>query len=251
MKNFIASWTKLNDDNICPYKFWLCHGSKYWRKDPIIPFTDNAVTLKGKAKHKAIEYIIKGLNRTGILLPGTESDLIWQAWWTDMLIAFVQEYPENEVEMKIGLDEQWQAHELGEYYKPLFYEGNIILHSAIDFICFDKPRARAETAVIIDWKSGKYREPEKYGQLAMYALLAMSLWRNLQSVDCVYVYLDQKIQKQQKWLRWDMPALQEKFSTKIAVMQHHLGLKDRVEVKTGNCHWCPATKEHCQWSKKN
>lgn len=246
MKNFITTWTKSQTYQACPRQFWLLYGSKHVLGKPEIPFKTNKYLEAGKKKHRLMERYAEKYN--------TPSDPLWQVWWGDFIDRTVRECPNLLIEEKIGVDYSWGTHSLGDYYKPLFGfdPSKIMIHGAIDLIATKEPPARAEEAVVVDWKSGKPRRSEVAGQLAMYALMVLLRYRkNMKKISCLYVFLDHKKFQKQIWESKDLPFLQSAFDERVSELQnafHSSRFDPTPESK--KCYWCPAEKHHCNFSKR-
>jgi hypothetical protein len=259
-KPFVLSWSKLNDYEQCPYKFWLLHGSKYVEGKAIVPFKTNEHLERGNRIHELMEGTIKRMKDGSAVI---HTSKLWQIWWGDMLNNVLSEYPYVKVEEKIGIDENGKAYELDKWWKPI-YSGQtisetkpVIIHGKIDAIFHDQPQlCDSENVLLVDWKTGKVRKPEGIGQLALYSLLAMSKWP-MKKLKAVFVFLDYKKQHPEEYSEESMDEIMYAFKQKHEIINRGLGHQLRPEKKllfdgyfskkkSGLCPWCPAELQHCE-----
>lgn len=246
----IVTWSKRKAYKTCPWQFFLVYGSKELEGKARIPFQDNKYTIAGRRKHALLEQAVKGLKAVGSIPGNVVSAELWSTWWAPMLESFVREYKDVIVEERIGVDSSWESHILGDYYKPLFPTTEpVILHGCMDLVLFDDARGISKKAVILDWKSGRAGKDigQGIGQLAVYSLMALLTWPNLEEVSSIYVYIDQRSKCSQKWLRKDVHRLKtEVMSWKDEI---DASMKLRVFKKTQGpaCNWCAAAMEDCEY----
>lgn len=261
MKSFISTYTKINDFNICPRRFWLIHGSKYINGKPEIPFQTSEPLRIGGHKHDLMASAAESLKNKYTIPTAVQSDPYWKTWWGDVLRQLITLHKDFLVEHKIGMCSAWRGWALKEYYAlvapEIFYRENrvMIFQGAFDLILFDRPWASdPEKALIIDWKSGRKRPYDRMGQLAMYAAMAFCYWPSLESVDTSYVYLDAEIGDSvvESFSRADdLPAIQDHITGQVANIMLAFSRLSSVDAKTaffekpGSCHWCPADGAQC------
>lgn len=253
-KPFKLTHSKSEMKEQCPRKFYLMEGSKCLTGKPIIPFQTSKALEDGNYKHELIEDYIK----VGSL--GADPKGFWRPWWGELIDKYKARYSEFSAEKKIGLGPDWSAHSLGDYYKPMFPDTEIIIQSSIDFSLFDTKecatRGGSEYAIVIDWKSGKPRKPSKIGQLGLYALFLFCMHPFLEQIDCYFVFLDHKKKHEERYFRnKDLDSLKKLFRQKYNEINNLLILADSTSnhdyffeaKKSPLCGWCLATREHCEY----
>ena len=265
MSKFIATHSKLSKFRDCPRKFWLLDGSKHINGKAVIPFQTNKAMTEGGEKHELMH--TAGLSlKLGREFPVFSSPH-WKGWWEVFLRRLVKGWAACLFEEKIGVSNDWHAWDLEKYYavrdKKEFYSDpsrRMIVRGAIDAMFFDKSAYEApENVLAVDWKSGKPRKSEdEFGQTALYALMIFCKWPSVQKVECLYVFLDHK--------KFDGPVTYTRDKHMTAIANHYLNqiaevdntflMLSSVDLETafyptpGSCHWCPATRRHCQHSRQ-
>lgn len=93
--------------------------------------------------------------------------------------------------------------------------------------------------VVIDHKTGRYREGEYTEQLELYALAALLIYTSAETVSCRLWFLDSGDEATYTATRADLPTLQKVWVTRTKAM-----LNDkRFAPKPGNhCRWCHFSK---------
>ena len=255
MSNFIATVSKINCFETCPRKFWLLYGSKYINGKPIIPFQTSKALDEGSKKHELMEAMLK---ERGTLLPGwVTKNPFFEDWWLRIVIRFVTSYKENFVEKKIGLSKDWAAWAMRDYYKPppeyrQAGSPELLMQSALDAVFLE-----GNYAIIVDWKSGRVRKEDDWGQLAACALLAFCFWSKLETIDSTFIFLDHRVHDTKRFTRFEhFEPLKEHFLNKIKPINNTFQRLSEVSPEVafyadpGNCYWCPAENSHCKHSRK-
>jgi hypothetical protein len=244
-------------------KFYLLYGSKFVLGRAIIPYQENKFMKKGNEYHDLMEQAAMSI-KSGYSAPIT-THRYWKEWWGQWLESIYKKWPHMLVEDKIGIDSDLRGWALDEWWRPanksLF--GNRILRyqGKLDLIAFDKSSFDNPTfAMIPDWKSGKTRVPERFGQLGFYAFLAMCFWPSLQKVTTMNVFLDEPFgvvldQVDKYWTikytrEADFKSLSEKYFYDTEKIYQDLKV-NKWGCTQHMCKWCPATKEHCGYAKQN
>lgn len=178
------SHSKLETYRQCKLKYYY----KYVKE---IPAAQNSIALmKGKLIHFKIEQDFK--NNASIEESHTYNDprmsdiLVYEC--NDVFNRFkgtpnynkIKSLPSIGNEVRIGL---------GWDFKPVNYDDpNVMFHGIIDYLGL-----KDDTAIIIDWKTGKTKKKEYFPiahQLALYSLWAIQVMR-VNKVITTYVYLEQ------------------------------------------------------------
>jgi len=258
--NWPATWSKLSTYAACPWKFWLTDASKYVTGNAIIPFTSNRATELGEKKHALYESAAFSL-KNGCRVPeDIQKNPLWNAKVGRALESMMQSYSDAIIEEKIGIDAKWQAWSLNNYWQPaakLFGTNKMLIRAKFDLGLFNKAPygSHAPThGILIDYKSGKPRKPELWGQLALYAMVSMCRWPTLNVVDCIYIFLDHDAKYEQRYQRSQLLHLKAYFLAKILEVQHYIHMSEsepQVNSMTPTkCNWCNATKDQCRYSEK-
>jgi hypothetical protein len=259
-KPFVVSWSKLDCFETCEWLFWLQHGSKYLDGEAIIPFVESPALIKGRKIHDLFEGALVSIHNGNAIPDRYTSDPLWQDWWGPMLHkltnnrTFLTEY-------KFGVDTNLKGWPVTKYYvlqdKKLFGKNVMWANQAFDLTLLDRlPHDQPTEAFIIDWKSGQYRETEGYKQLAMYALMSMCMWPSLQKVRVMARFVGfpptESDNKQVELFTRaeDYDKLLKDFRCRIAKVHKALD-EEEFMYPSGKCHhWCPATSEQCERSRK-
>lgn len=177
------SYSKLETYRQCKLKYYY----KYVKK---IPAPQNSIALmKGKYIHFKIEQDFK--NNSSIEESHTfsdprmneilvyECDSIFNRFKDTTDYSKIKSLPSIGNEVKIGLDKT---------LRPVNYDAtDMLFHGIIDYLGI-----KGNTAVIVDWKTGKTKKKEYLPvahQLALYAIWAIQVLR-VEKVITTYVYLE-------------------------------------------------------------
>jgi len=72
---------------------------------------------------------------------------------------------EKYVELGIGFDDNWN---------PVEYNKGTKFRGYIDLVIFNE-----DSAIIVDWKSGKFKEHQDFSQVSLYSLWVMKMYPNI------------------------------------------------------------------------
>lgn len=104
---------------------------------------------------------------------------------------------------------------------------------------------KGSTAVVGDWKTGKYR-PDWF-QLELFSIIVMKLYPEVQTVKASFIWLKDMRMDTQTFTRLDAPAIWAGFMAKVQRIEEALE-KDKWPAKpSGLCPWCPATHAQCEF----
>lgn len=105
-----------------------------------------------------------------------------------------------------------------------------------------------DTAVALDWKTGKVKHD--HDQLRLFAGLLMQTYPYIQRVKTGYVWLQFNKLTKETFSREDLPSIWEGFIMRSRRLEAAYE-KDKWPAKpSGLCPWCPATNKHCEFSPK-
>jgi len=234
-KKFLAlSHSRLNDYQTCPLKFRL----KYIDKLPIFSIDmDKAPHLvRGSNIHEALEkYVIKrsaGQKEIRVSMP----EVIKTIPFIDKLYAA---FSQIDPEAQIAVDKNWNPCDwfgAEAYYRAIF-----------DCICRSKD---GKSVLIVDWKTGKVRDYttlDGYGQLALAACIALSLFPNCEEVSTMYVYVDWGKTVHKTYKRDRLEELRAHYDAQSV----NVNADEEFPAKSNQfCKWCECSKDECQFSRK-
>jgi hydroxymethylpyrimidine pyrophosphatase-like HAD family hydrolase len=230
MKFIPYSYSKIGTFKQCPYKFKLQYIDKVK-----IPFETNIALEKGKYIHSLIEHYIKGTKLENFNFSlSTEKD--------------IKEYDNIFNELKIdGLfqaliandGERFVEHGFGLKLKdgkliPTNYKNGELVRGFIDFL-----KIKNEKAIIVDWKTGKFREDQDKLQVMIYAIWAFLNFPQIKEVVTIFYFVEHKKITSKTFKREDLPFLVKEFLTIIAKIEKCIEFNKNVSPL---CNWCPMKK---------
>lgn len=229
------SHSRLSDFNACPRKFQLKYIEK--AKNMLIDDAQKSVHLvRGQNVHKALEkYVIRvNAGEEGIAessLPEVENT---KPYLAKLFTEYSQIIPEQQISINSDYQQvEWFAKE--SYWRAIF-----------DLIAIGE-----STAVIADYKTGKFKEydagPTGYGQLHLSALIGLSLMPHIESVECNYLYVDHRKSIKYSFTPADLPKLRSHFDAEHSKINNEVTFDP---TKNEYCTYCDATKAQCPYSKK-
>jgi hypothetical protein len=174
-------------------------------------------------------------------------------WWVATATKLIGNYKTHSVEQKLAIGTNWKKAVLDKYWQPYRKEINVLFQGKLDLVCLNDVRFLESTeARIVDWKSGKVRKSElKMCQLASQALLLFSNFEKLEKITASYIWLEHKTQQTKVFERADLPEMRDSFGIRFELIYKALfgGENYFLPNYEGNCHWCPATREHCRYAR--
>ena len=226
------SHSRLSDFNQCPLKFW----HKYIAKTPSFKEEGTSPHLvRGTNVHKALEnYIIKKAGgENGIPV----SSLAEVESTKPLVDSLFQHYEQVLPEAQVSINDGWKQVEW--FSKESYYRA-----------IFDVIALRPSDIMILDFKTGKYRDytPDSgFGQLELSAAMALNIWPNVEKVSTVYAYVDHKKTVTKHFGRGECGELVEWFDSEHKKVNATTEFKPKANE---HCKWCPATKLQCPNSRK-
>jgi len=232
-KRIALSHSRLNDYNQCPLKFKLKYLDK--AKEFKIDMDKSPHLVRGTNVHEALEKVIVKINAGEKNLRMSSLPEVNTAM--PLINSLFDNYQRVLPEAQIAIDDQWEHCEWfshDAYYRAIF-----------DAICLNKTEA-----LIVDWKTGKFRDytpPGGMGQLELSAAIALCLWPQMDSITTMYVYVDHKKTVKKTVTMADKERLMDHFKA-----EHEKVNADTDFIATTNqyCKWCEATKSQCRFSRK-
>jgi len=163
------SFSRLSTHKQCPRKF------KYGYIDKIEPEkTDRTALLKGAAVHSILEYYP---NVSSHKLAPKYSHIVDNFIKTKLGSKYLSS--DSIREFDFGLTKDLSVCE--------YSDKNALFRGSIDFIC-----KLDDVLHLIDWKTGKYKEPvfQSYDQLTFYGIYFFKRYENIQKIRISYVYVE-------------------------------------------------------------
>lgn len=143
------------------------------------------------------------------------------------------------IEEGFGFDFNWDANGYDKTYKLNIIQGFI-----------DLCMVKGKTGVVIDHKTGKYKDPkwQSYEQVMLYALWMFKKFPELENVKCVYNYVESDQRNTKTYTRTEMGFLEKKFKDKLQKIESTKKFEKNI---TKLCNWCDFLKSgHCQLTDK-
>lgn len=233
------SYSKQESWNSCPQKF------KFNYIDKIKIKTEHSAFEKGSYFHKVIEdelssdlpwyteseFNFKLLNQLEQDTLKTQTKLFLSStYYSNVKTAF--DKSESYVERGFSFNENWEAI---EYTKSSIFLGYI------DCLMLMK-----DQAVVIDWKTGKYKEDkwQTYDQVMLYALWVFKMYPKIETVKGVYCYVEHDKRNQKIFTRQEMTFIETYFKNKLIKIENDETFNKNV---TKLCNWCDYFKQgYCE-----
>lgn len=234
MSKLIAlSWTRLETFEQCPRKFQGSYITKEFPK----PDFDAEHFRKGRAVHKAIEDRIK----YGTPIPNPIRDDKGGEWYMDLshldkFLISVDKAEDDQklVEKKYALDHNYNAVD--------WFNRATIWRCAFD-LCV----VIGNTAIIIDWKTGKVKQASD--QLKLFAAFAFTVFPQVTRVVTAYVWCENQEAKPsiQTYDRAQHQNLWLEFGDRGELVQMANESGNWPARKNSFCKWCDALPTQCEY----
>lgn len=96
---------------------------------------------------------------------------------------------------------------------------------------------KGSRAIVMDWKTGK-RNPDSF-QLALSAIAIFNLFPQIKKVKGAFVWLKDKTQDDETYVRDEMPDLMRTLYSKVGPIEEAYEFGDWRKRKSGLCGFCP------------
>jgi len=179
LKYIPYSFSKISTYQHCPMKFKLNY------IDKIRLQTEHKAFEKGKFIHHVLEHLMKKESIPDFkFILSTEEDI---KDYKEILNSFIHselfhEYYQRDSELEVGFSLKMED---GKVVADGYSKDSMVL-GFIDYISIDKENNRA---LIVDWKTGKYKKDINKLQVKIYSLWAM-LYYEIENVDCEFVFVE-------------------------------------------------------------
>jgi len=213
------SFSRLSDYEQCPLKFKSKYITKVYPDD-----SNNPAFAKGSAIHKQLENYINFVRNEGDI-PKMGQHASNASNMIDKLNTLSKGniYPEKQLAVDMNYKKcDWFA-------KPTKVKWRAI----IDCLVF----LDDETLLIIDWKSGKFREYEDgpTTQLKLTAVILFNLYPNIKNITSSYMFVEHKRTVKVDFKRDQLASMQEKFDDAYTIVNQD---GDFQFKKNKYCNWC-------------
>lgn len=214
------SYSSLTAYETCPRRFEITKISKR------IQESQSEAMLHGNEVHKALELNIKD----GTPLPAKYKQYI-------PIVEAVKATPgEKHAEIKFGLTED---------LKPTTFFGHDVWVRGV----LDLAIVREDSAVIIDWKTGKPKEDAS--QLELFAGAAFVLFPNVDTVRTGYAWLAHNTLDRKTFTRGQSMDIWRGFTNRVRRMELSAEEEHYPPKPSGLCKaWCPVPRNLCEFSGK-
>lgn len=177
----------------------------------------------GEQMHKAIEHRVGD----GTPLPPNFSQY-------EQLAQAVEQIPgQKHAELKLGVTRDLEACEFFDNERCWF-------RGIVDLVILRGPHA-----IIIDWKTGKYRGGD--GQAERCAVLVFAKFPEVQTIDSRFIYMKERHMAKDTFVRGDMDHLVRETNGVVADIEHSLANNSWPKKPSGLCRgWCPV-KSCAHW----
>ncbi len=232
-KAIALSWTRLEAFEQCPRKFQGSYITKEFPK----PDFDAEHFRKGRAVHKVIENRIK----YGTPIPYPVTDDKGGEWYVDLthldkFLSVVDKATDDEkhVERNIALDAQNRVVD--------WFNRGTAWRCAFDLCVVIN-----ETAIIIDWKTGKVKQASD--QLKLFAAFAFTVFPEVQRVVTAYIWCENQEAKPtiQTYDRAQHENLWLEFGDRGELIQMANESGNWPAKKNPFCKWCDALPSQCEF----
>jgi len=228
MKYSPYSFSKISSFQHCPMKFKLNYIDKIR-----IP-TENIALEKGKFLHHIIENVIMDFRP-----PEFKFELATEEQQRDFVIKlkdfmrsdcykeyYALEHKETERGFSIDFD--------GVNIKAGDYNNHSLIRGFIDFIS-----KNGNKLLIVDWKSGKYKEDINQLQVAIYALWGF-LTFDVDIIECEFCFIEHSKKVTVKFERNDINKLIKDIFSEIMYIEKAQSFKKKPSAL---CDWCDYKKQ--------
>lgn len=250
------SWSRVNLLLTCPRQFDLRYRQKI--KDKFIP-EDPSAAEAGTLMHKTLQYAMERCETFGeysyatsgyeylfsrMLLqaahPGTRERMLSlrepAAQVLGKLIGMVTKFnAKTSVEQRLALDRNWEPIESRNWDSMAW----------VGFV--DLTMLAGDKCIIVDYKSEPWSEERSEKtelQTMLYAYATMRRMQQVQSVQTVTAFLqDEQIVASGKYLRSDMPELEERLRDLFTRYLRVLESGDVAPRSSNLCQWCAFAKD--------
>jgi len=220
------SWSRISNYRQCPRQFEAKYISKIWPDE-----SNNPAFEKGNRIHKQLEeYILFKKGKGAEPVVGREAKTA-----IPLINDYFEKYEADNIdaEMQLALDFDWNE---TSWYGPTDI---VKFRGIIDMVILE-----GDTAIVIDWKSGKVRpyEDEK-GQLHLTASYIFELYPHVETIEIAYIFVEHKKRIKVDFKRSEHKANKASFDLEYAQINED---EEFAAKKNTYCFFC-SIKEDCEY----
>lgn len=211
------SYTSLTGFETCPRRYYITRIAKE------IVEPQSQAMIHGNEVHKAIEQDLKGERA----LPEK------YAQYGPMLTKVKMVPGKRLVEQKVGLTKSYQP--------TTFFAKDVWVRGVLDLALVN-----TDTAVVLDWKTGKPKSDSD--QLKLFAGMAFAMYPYVNTVKTGFAWLAHDKLDTAKFTRDDVPIIWREFNNRVARMENAQESGDYPPKPSGLCRsWCPVGNNRCEF----
>ena len=243
MKFTPYSFSKMGSFHQCPRKFKLQYIDKIK-----IPFETNIALEKGKYLHHLIECDLKNEKGNFVFkLSKDEDKNKYRQIFNNFIVSphynFFKSLKEKYIEQGFSLildpSRQGKNKLIPENYKN---GKNVLVRGFIDFLAI-KDDVNQKTAIIVDWKSGKYKEDQNEMQVMIYSIWAFLRFSQIEKVETYFYFIEHNKFVSRTYYREQLNELIKNMIDYIKPIEKASQFPKNI---TALCDWCPFKKfGHC------
>lgn len=131
-------------------------------------------------------------------------------------------------------------------FKPTgYWDGNAWFRGKLDLTIL-----RTNSAIVIDWKTGKVKTDGD--QLKLFAAATFAAYPKIDKVSTAYAWVDHNKMTTANYVRADVPGIWQEFLPRVQRLERALATGDFPPKPSGLCKdWCPVGRDKCEFSGKN
>lgn len=231
------SWSRISDYKTCPAKFNL----KYIAKADNFQIDDSSKPIhfiKGEQIHKALEDYTNSV-RDGAPEPLSKTADPAVGSGRVLIDRYAADFGQDNIfaEMTLCINSNWEPIE--------WFSKDAYLRAIVDFSAY-----KADMSLAVDWKTGKFRSytpTDGFGQLELTAGFMFAL-KSVQVVKTEYNYVEHRKSVKREYDVSQFDEIRSHFDEIHAVINAE---SDWLPKRNEFCHFCPATKSQCPFSRKD
>jgi len=214
-KTIALSYSRLSTYETCPLKFKSQYIDKSYPDD-----SDNYFFKKGKRKHDQLDNYAKSLKNALVNTIQYDEDV---EKCIPLIDDIFSSFDNVSTELQLAVD--------GKFRPTGWFSKNVMYRAIVDLEATKK-----DEALVIDWKTGKFRDYDESptGQLHLTAAIELSKNPDLKSVTTAYIFIEQMQTIRKTFLRENLEDLIAPF------------LEAWHKVNTEK-EWAPKQNEYCKY----
>ena len=217
MSKMALSFSRVDAYLQCPLQFEAKFITKTY------PDENNSPALvKGKEIHSQLENWMKA-SLVGKDVPNLS---VHAANAVPIMTNILENYTSISPENQLAIDESWSVCD--------WFASNVYYRAVVDLMAF-----KGDTeAIVVDYKTGKVRgyEAGKHAQLNLTAAMLFSIYPQLETIKCYYLFVEHKQTSSAKFYRHELEELKRPF------VDIHNEINTCTDFK-------PKTNQYCRWCK--